>query len=68
MSILKSEQRRATTPVFRQFISFVIAAILVTQHLLIISPMAAKAAIVAPTELFISEYTEGSSNNKATEI
>nr|MBA2735812.1 lamin tail domain-containing protein [Pyrinomonadaceae bacterium] len=68
MSILKSEQRRATTPVFRQFISFVIAAILVTQHLLIISPTTAKAAAVAPTELFFSEYIEGSSNNKALEI
>jgi endonuclease G len=64
--MLKNEHSRATASVFHRIVSFTIAAILVLQHLLIISPKTAIAA--APTELFFSEYIEGSSNNKALEI
>ncbi len=68
MSRLENKHSRSTTPVFNQFTSFMIVAILVLQHLLIISPTTTKAAVAAPTELFFSEYVEGSSNNKALEI
>ncbi len=60
----KYNQNRSTSS-FRQFVSFMVVAILVLQHLLIISPVTAQAA---PLDVFFSEYIEGSSNNKALEI
>ncbi|HYP51527.1 MAG TPA: lamin tail domain-containing protein, partial [Pyrinomonadaceae bacterium] len=50
----------------RQIISLAISTFLLLQHLLIISPATVKAA--AASDLFFSEYIEGSSNNKALEI
>jgi DNA/RNA endonuclease G (NUC1) len=55
-----------SVPVLHKLYSFAIVAFLLLQNLLILSPTSAEAA--APTELFFSEYIEGSSNNKALEI
>lgn len=53
MSTLENKQSRSTAPVFHQFTSFMIVAILVLQHLLIISPITARAAV--STTIVISE-------------
>jgi DNA/RNA endonuclease G (NUC1) len=58
--------RAKTAPLSRQIFSLAISTFLLLQHLLIISPTTAKAA--AASNLFFSEYIEGSSNNKALEI
>jgi DNA/RNA endonuclease G (NUC1) len=58
--------RAKIAPLSRQIISLAISTFLLLQHLLIISPTTVKAA--APSDLFFSEYIEGSSNNKALEI
>ena len=49
--MLKNKKSRSTAPAYRQFFSFVIVAVLVLQHLLIISPMTAKAAIGTPVSI-----------------
>jgi hypothetical protein len=53
MSIDKNKQSRSNAPVYRQFISFVIVAVFVLQHLLIISPITARGAV--STTIVISE-------------
>ncbi len=47
----ENKQRRAAAPVSRQFVSFVIVAVLILQHLLIISPITAEAAIGSPVSI-----------------
>lgn len=52
--MLKTEQSRANASVFRQFVSFMIAAIFFTQHLLIITPVNVNAAV--STTIVISQF------------
>ncbi|MFL6177709.1 MAG: lamin tail domain-containing protein, partial [Ornithinibacter sp.] len=51
---------------FRRFVGRVAAGALVVAVPVVLAPVPASAA--APTDLFFSEYVEGSSNNKALEI
>ena len=51
---------------FRRFVGRVAVGALAVAVPVVMTPVAASAA--APTELFFSEYVEGSSNNKALEI
>ncbi|MFL6170873.1 MAG: hypothetical protein ACJ711_14470, partial [Ornithinibacter sp.] len=51
---------------FRRFVGRVAAGALVVAVPVVLAPVAASAA--ASTDLFFSEYVEGSSNNKALEI
>ncbi len=56
MSRLENKHSRSTTPVFNQFTSFMIVAILVLQHLLIISPTTVIAAVPGSSStVFINE-------------
>ena len=51
---------------FRRFVGRVAVGALAVAVPVVMTPVTASAA--APTELFFSEYVEGSSNNKALEI
>ena len=51
---------------FRRFVGRVAVGALAVAVPVVMTPVAASAA--APTELFFSEYIEGSGNNKALEI
>ncbi len=51
---------------FRRFVGRVAVGVLAVAVPVVITPVAASAA--APTDLFFSEYVEGTSNNKALEI
>src|SRR5688572_24395066 len=57
--------RMALSP-FRRFVGRIAVGALALAVPVALAPVAASAA--APTELFISEYVEGSSQNKALEI
>jgi len=59
--MIKNKQSRSTAPVFRQFISFVIVAVFILQHLLIFSPITARAAI--STNIVISQIYGGGGNS-----
>jgi uncharacterized protein len=53
---------------FRRFVGRVAVGALVVAVPVVMTPLAASAATPTPTDLFISEYVEGSAQNKAVEI
>ncbi len=57
-----------TTRLFRSFARLANAGLVVVLLLALLPAGAPRAALAAPTELFFSEYIEGTSNNKAVEI
>src|SRR5687768_8657699 len=61
IKLLQTEEHRMNKSLFKMFSSITILALM-----MMALPM--QSAQAAPTELFISEYIEGSSNNKALEI